>query len=115
VQNSTTLPSLVAVLRGGGITIALEGSTSLSKAGRVTTTFGSIPDVPISAFDLDLPYGKRSILETTKLPCGGASASVSFTGQNGTTRSRTIAVPCVKAKTTKKATKAKAKTKATKS
>ena len=36
-------------------------------------------------------------------------------GQNGATGSRTIPVPCVKAAAPKKATKAKAKTKATKS
>jgi hypothetical protein len=114
VQNAGTLPSLVAVLRGGGLTIQLEGATSASKSGRLTTTFGSIPDVPISAFDLDLPYGKRSILSTSKLPCSGASATVRLTGQNGATRSRTIPVSCVKpkakakpkSKTTRKSTKA---------
>lgn len=106
VQNASGLPSLVAVLRGGGLTIALEGATSAAKSGRLTTTFASIPDVPISAFDLDLPYGRRSILETTKLPCSGASASVTLAGQNGARRANTIPVSCAKAtkksKTTKK-------------
>jgi hypothetical protein len=113
VQNKTALPSLVAVLRGGGLTIALEGATGSAKSGRFTTTFGSIPDVPISSFELDLPYGKRSILQTTGYSCSGASAAVSFAGQNGAKRSKTIPVPCVKAsKAAKKATAKKATRKA---
>jgi hypothetical protein len=85
------LPKLVAVLQGGGLTIPLEGATSLAK-GRVTTTFAAIPDVPITTFDLDLPRGRRAILQTKAWPCGGAAARVTFTAQNGAVRRRTVPV-----------------------
>jgi hypothetical protein len=109
VQGGGRLPKLVALLQGGGLTIPLTGSTSLSRGGRIGTTFNAIPDVPISAFDLDLPHSKRQILETaSSWPACGAAGSVAFTGQNGARLTRTLAVRtrCTSSKrTTKKATK----------
>ena len=104
VQSSAGLPRLVAVLQGGGLTIPLSGQTAVDKAGRITTTFAGIPDVPIRSFALDLPRGKRSILETKAWPCAGAAASVTFTGQNGATTKRTVPVAskCQVAKAKKK-------------
>jgi hypothetical protein len=93
VQGGGSLPKLVALLQGGGLTIPLTGSTSVSKGGRIGTTFNAIPDVPISAFDLDLPHGRRQILDTAATwPACGAAGSVAFTGQNGARVSRTLAV-----------------------
>lgn len=107
VQGGGSLPKLVAVLQGGGLTIPLTGATSLTKGGRIGTTFNAIPDVPISAFDLDLPHDKRQILETSaKWPACGAAGSVVFTGQNGARVSRTLAV-ATRCTTSKKAARKK--------
>jgi hypothetical protein len=93
VQGGTGLPKLVALLQGGGLTIPLTGTTSLSRNARIGTTFNAIPDVPISAFDLDLPHNKRQILATTSSwPACGAAGSVVFAGQNGARVSRTLAI-----------------------
>jgi hypothetical protein len=93
VQGGSSLPKLVALLQGGGLTIPLTGSTSVTKGGRIGTTFNAIPDVPISAFDLDLPHSRRQILDTAaSWPACGAAGSVAFTGQNGARLNRTLAV-----------------------
>ena len=93
VQGGGSLPKLVALLQGGGLTIPLTGSTSVSRGGRIGTTFNAIPDVPISAFDLDLPHSRRQILDTaSSWPACGAAGSVVFTGQNGARLTRTLAV-----------------------
>jgi hypothetical protein len=98
-QSGGTLPSLVAVLRGSGLTIQLDGTVSMVK-GRVVTTFASVPDVPIRTFDLVLPQGRRSVLAAPQLPCRGAALSVLTTGQNGARTRQTVplgGIPCRKA------------------
>src|SRR5262249_4060620 len=45
-------PSLVVVLQGYGVTVDLVGSTFISKAGITSSTFKSVPDVPIYNFEL---------------------------------------------------------------
>jgi hypothetical protein len=103
VQGGSSLPKLVALLQGGGLTIPLTGSTSVSRGGRIGTTFNAIPDVPISAFDLDLPHNRRQILDTaSSWPACGAAGSVVFTGQNGARLTRTLPVTtrCTTAKKT---------------
>ncbi|WCB96734.1 hypothetical protein DSM104299_05500 [Baekduia alba] len=107
VQSGKSLPQLVPVLQGSGLTVPLIGATTFSKA-RLGTAFAAIPDVPIRTFDLDLPHNKRAFLETQKLPCRGAGAVVTFTAQNGAHFKRTVPVtarcakPASKAKSTKK-------------
>jgi hypothetical protein len=107
VQGGGSLPKLVALLQGGGLTIPLTGATSLTRGGRITTTFNAIPDVPISAFDLDLPHGKRQIIDTAaSWPACGAAGSVAFTGQNGAHFTRTLPVTtkCTASKKTSRKT-----------
>jgi len=48
-------PSLVVVLQGDGVRVDLTAATFISKAGITSSTFRSIPDVPISSFELYLP------------------------------------------------------------
>lgn len=55
-------PDLDLVLHGDGVTIILVGNTHISKKGITTTTFKSLPDVPVSRFDLTLPQGSHSAL-----------------------------------------------------
>ncbi|HWY18659.1 MAG TPA: hypothetical protein VNY27_08115 [Solirubrobacteraceae bacterium] len=55
-------PSLIMVLQGYGVTIDLVGTTFISKAGITSSSFKSVPDVPVGTFELTLPEGKFSAL-----------------------------------------------------
>jgi hypothetical protein len=55
-------PNLIMVLQGYGITIDLVGSTFISKAGITSSTFKTVPDQPVSSFELTLPQGPYSAL-----------------------------------------------------
>jgi hypothetical protein len=69
-------PSLVVVLQGYGVRVDLVGATFISKAGITSSTFASVPDVPVSSFELYLPEGPYSALaangdlckQTLKMP-----------------------------------------------
>jgi hypothetical protein len=111
-------PNIVVVLQGDGVRVDLVGDTDIKK-GITSTTFASVPDDPVSSFELYLPEGKYSILGAY-LPerayydfCGRKLAMPTvITGQNGAVikQSTTIKVTgCPKAKKAagKKKTKAK--------
>jgi hypothetical protein len=55
-------PSLIVVLQGYGVTIDLVGSTFISKAGITSSTFKTVPDQPVTSFELTLPEEKFSAL-----------------------------------------------------
>jgi hypothetical protein len=55
-------PELVLVLQGYGITIDLHGETFISKNGITSSTFKTVPDQPVSSFELTLPKGPYSAL-----------------------------------------------------
>ncbi|HTA15887.1 MAG TPA: hypothetical protein VK781_13610 [Solirubrobacteraceae bacterium] len=78
-------PELVIVLSGYGTTVQLHAETFISKAGVTSSTFRTIPDVPVGTFELTLPQGKfpalaapgNNLCKTTlKMP-------TAFTAQNG--------------------------------
>jgi len=83
------LPAVALVLQGDGLTVRLEGRSSLAH-GVTAETFGSLPDVPITRVDLKLPSGPHSLLAAT-VPaashgslCGMRLAMpTEITGQNG--------------------------------
>jgi hypothetical protein len=54
-------PDLDFVLEGDGVRVILVGATNISK-GITTSDFASIPDVPVSSFEVKLPTGKYSAL-----------------------------------------------------
>ncbi len=55
-------PSLIVVLQGYGVTVDLVGSTFISKRGITSSTFKTVPDVPVGSFELTLPEGPFSAL-----------------------------------------------------
>jgi hypothetical protein len=77
------LPDIVMVLQGYGVTVDLTGTTHIKK-GITSNTFASVPDVPVSSFELTLPQGKYSLLAGYGDFCKAALKSpVAFTAQNG--------------------------------
>ena len=51
-------PELIVVLKGeDGVTVDLHGETFISKTGLTSSTFTTIPDVPVGSFELRLPAG----------------------------------------------------------
>jgi hypothetical protein len=77
-------PSLIVVLQGQNITIDLEGTTFISKKGITTSTFKSVPDVPVTSFELALPKGPHSALAANGNLCKGSLAlPTEFLAQNG--------------------------------
>jgi hypothetical protein len=103
-------PSLIVVLQGDGVRVDLVGSTFISKAGITSSTFKTVPDVPINSFEIYLPEGKFSALAANGNLCTQKLVMpTAFVAQNGAEihESTKIAVTgCPKAK---KATKKKAK------
>jgi hypothetical protein len=77
-------PSLIVVLQGYGVTVDLEGTTFISKQGITSSTFKSVPDVPVGSFELTLPEGKYSALAANGNLCKTSLAMpTAFLAQNG--------------------------------
>ena len=55
-------PELIVVLQGYGVTVDLHSETFIDKAGITSSTFRTIPDVPVGTFELTLPQGPFSAL-----------------------------------------------------
>jgi hypothetical protein len=96
-------PSLIVVLQGYGVTVDLVGSTFINEKTSITTsTFKTVPDVPVGTFELYLPQGRYSALAAHGNLCKSKLAMpTEFVSQDGTVirRSTAIAVTgCPKAK-----------------
>ena len=107
-------PSLEIVLQGDGVRVDLVGSTFISKAGITSSTFKTVPDVPINTFDIYLPEGKYSALAANGNLCTSASKlsmPTAFVAQNGAEIHETTKIAVSGCAKTKKATKKKAKPK----
>ncbi len=77
-------PSLEIVLQGYGVKVILVGATFISKAGITSTTFKTVPDNPVSSFELTLPEGKYSALAANGDLCTQKlTIPADFTAQNG--------------------------------
>jgi hypothetical protein len=79
-------PSLVIVLEGDNVRVDLTGATFISKAGITSTTFNTVPDVPVGTFELYLPEGKYSALAANGTLCKEQSKlkmPTEFVAQNG--------------------------------
>ena len=77
-------PSLVVILQGDGVRVDLVGSTFISKAGITSSTFKTVPDVPVNSFELYLPEGPYSALAANGNLCTSKlQMPTEFVAQNG--------------------------------
>jgi hypothetical protein len=106
-------PSLIVVLQGYGVTVELTGSTFISKAGITSSTFSTVPDVPVGSFELFLPQGRFSALTANTSLCkvkGGLKMPTEFVAQDNTVIHQSTAIGvtgCPKAVKARKAKKAR--------
>jgi hypothetical protein len=83
-HGNESFPSLIIVLQGYGVTVHLVGSTFISKSGITSSTFKTVPDVPVGTFELTLPEGPYSALAANGSLCNAKLAMpTEFVGQNG--------------------------------
>jgi hypothetical protein len=107
-HGNEAFPSLIMVLQGYGVTIDLVGTTFISKAGITSSTFKTVPDQPISSFELNLPQGKYSALAANGNLCtvkGGLKMPTEFLAQNGLKINESTKIGVTGCKKTKKAKK----------
>jgi hypothetical protein len=77
-------PNLIMVLQGYGVTIDLVGDTFINKAGITSSTFKTVPDEPVTSFELTLPEASNSALAAPKALCGQSlKMPTEFAAQNG--------------------------------
>ncbi len=80
-------PSLIVVLQGYGVTVDLVGSTFINEKTSITTsTFKTVPDVPVGTFQLYLPQGPHSALAAHGNLCTAKlTMPTEFVAQDGAT------------------------------
>jgi len=67
-HGGAAFPDLVLLLQGEGVEIELVGHTDIK--GAITySRFETVPDAPVSAFQLDLPEGPDAVLGATESLC----------------------------------------------
>jgi hypothetical protein len=85
-RGGAAFPELIVVLKGeDGVTVDLHGETYISKEGITSSTFRTIPDVPVGSFELKLPAGPYSALTANgKNLCNSKlTMPTEFVAQNG--------------------------------
>jgi hypothetical protein len=83
-NGNAKFPELIVVLQGYGVTVDLHGETFISKAGITSSTFATVPDVPVSTFELILPEGPNSALTADGDLCTSKlTMPTEFIAQNG--------------------------------
>lgn len=102
-----TLPMIVVALRGE-IAVNLKGESSTSGDGRLVNTFATVPDAPVSRFNLNIKGGKNGIILVTETrrgtinicKAGKQIAEVDTDAQSGKRRDFNVRVktPCKKPK-----------------
>lgn len=106
-SSNNTLPDMVAHLKGQ-VNIDLDGKIDNYKGG-IRTTFGSVPDLPVSKFVLVLPGGKGGLLQnSTNLCAEPVKGIIRLTGHNSRRANHHVKIqtPC-KAKGAKRHKKSK--------
>jgi hypothetical protein len=92
-----TLPTLLIPLKGE-VDIHLRAQSDV-KRSKLVNTFGTVPDAPVSRFELTLRGGRNGILIVNGNPCRRSRvADVRMDGQNGKRADRDLKIkmPCGK-------------------
>jgi hypothetical protein len=96
-------PDMVPVLQAQGVRIDLTGALFVDQHNITSTTFRTIPDVPIRRLDLVLPEGKLSALAASASLCSGSLHMLTaIIGQNGARLKPTVKVAVAGCKKPKK-------------
>ncbi len=84
-HGGAAFPDLIIVLQGYGVTVDLVGSTFINEKTSITTsTFKTVPDVPVGTFQLTLPQGPYSALAAHGNLCKSQLAMpTEFVAQDG--------------------------------
>ena len=84
-SSDNELPDLVIALKGQAIPIEINLAGRIdSVKGQIRTSFESVPDAPVSQFNLNMFGGKKGLIVNSRNLCARPSrAKVKFTGQNG--------------------------------
>ncbi len=102
-------PELIVALTGEGVTVYLHGETFISPQGITSSTFRTIPDVPIGVFELKLPQGPDSALAANGNLCTSKlTMPTIFVGANGVSLKQSTPITttgCPKKKTVKEKSK----------
>jgi hypothetical protein len=70
-------PELIIVLQGYGVTVDLHAETFINEKTNITSsTFRTVPDVPVGTFELTLPQGPNSALAASGSLCAAAKKTV---------------------------------------
>lgn len=76
-------PDLDLVMEANGVKVILVGNTKISK-GVTTTTFATLPDVPVSSVTVNLPTGAHSAVTANGSLCiNPLTMPTTLIGQNG--------------------------------
>ncbi len=93
-HGGAAFPDLVVILQAQGVRLDLTGNTNI-RNGITTSSFATLPDAPVSSFELKLPMGYHSVLTATLAAktkgslCAGRSSlgqlvmPTTITAQNG--------------------------------
>jgi hypothetical protein len=96
-----TLPTLLITLRGE-VAIDVRANSDVID-NKLVSTFHTVPDAPVSRFELSLKGGKKGILVATRNICSGRKrhvTDVEIDGQNGKRADQAVRMrsPCAKKK-----------------
>jgi hypothetical protein len=95
-QQIRTLPTLLLPLRGQ-VALDLRAQSSVDGAGRLVTTFSTIPDATVSSFKLTITGGPKGLLVITgrgQSICKSPQVATATLGaQSGKTKSLSVNMP----------------------
>jgi hypothetical protein len=82
-HGNEAFPNLDLIVQGDGVTVILVGHTNITNS-IITTSFESLPDVPVSSFSLYLPSASNSLLAANGNLCtANLVMPTTIIGQNG--------------------------------
>jgi hypothetical protein len=83
VKQTRGLPKLVVQLRGP-LSLDMTGNIKIGKGNKIATTFGTVPDVPVTKFSLSFHSGRYGIVAANANLCARKLfAPTELRGQNG--------------------------------